>query len=142
MTVPLFNGGKRFSTNKAIKAQIDLLAYSKDGSRLKMMQRIREISERLFTLMLTLPMHYRSKNFGQQNFESYLNRYEIGETGVYELLTILDEQYRREFNVVESQYRFFKTYADLLHALGKPFMPYGSEADREFYTRLAIDLSK
>jgi len=141
LTWPILNGWKRNYNTKSLRAEMDMMAYRKDASRMKITQTISTTAERLFTLMLTLPQEYRIRNDGRANFDAIIDRYRNGSLAIDRLLYTFDQQYKREYRLLTDRFRFFDTYAELLHAIGKPYMPYGSEADRDFYARLQIEMT-
>ncbi len=142
LSFPLFGGLLRKGNTASLKAELDLLAYRKDAARLKVTQDITVISERLFTLMLTLPQNYDLMNKGRLTYDIIYDRYETGKADITSYLRAMDEQRERERRLLDERYRFFAAYAELLHAVGQPFMLYGTEADRNFYARLQIEMTK
>ena len=142
LTWPILNGWKRNYGSKALRAEMETMAYRKDASRLQLTREISTTAERLFTLMLTLPQNYRVRNDGRANFDALIDRYRNNKLPIHSLLYLFDEQYGREYKLINDRFAFFDTYAELLHTIGKPFMPYGSEADRNFYARLLIEMTK
>lgn len=142
LTFPIFNGFKRSNNNKVLKAELDLLAYDKDAERMEMVKEIAVLTDELTTAMLTLPQLYDIRNKGQANFVSLKGEYDLGKIKLPSLLEEFDRQTAREKRLIDNRYRFFTTYAGWLSSIGEPFILYGTEADRNFYARLQIDMTK
>ena len=136
LSLPILSGTSWKHRGNEAQAALNELLYEKDMIRFERMQAIMTATEKLTSLVATLPMSYFTKNLALDNLEPAYSRFKDGKLTAVELLTLEEHASEMEFNLLRRKIEFFSTYSKMLFEVGVGYLIYNSAEEAEFFTKL------
>ena len=137
---PLFGRSESRGGAGVLRADLERMIYARDTIRFARMMAIMAQTDRFAMRTSTLPMTYFMENLSEDNLEEVAARYDRGARSVFDLLAIEENESRRSLELIESRYRFFESYLEMLHVVGLDYPPMESDEERALFERIAEHL--
>jgi len=136
LTLPLMTGSTWKNKGRSLQAGLDELLYEKDMIRFERMKDIITAAEKLTGIVATLPMSYFTGNLAEDNLEAGYAKYKAGEMSAVDLMSLDEHAFSMDNNLVDRKFKFFRYYAEMLHAVGAGYLIHNSTEETEFYKAL------
>jgi len=138
---PVYLGGSRGQTGKALRTRYEESLYNKDALRLKLVGEITTKFENLYMYIEAVPLYYDLRNTSLSIFENERDKYATDRISYERLLQYEESLSKNELELIEDKYWFFKAYLDLLDVVGVGYLEPMSDEERVFYEGIAEYLS-
>ena len=123
LNIPIFSGGKRYSSVKQTKVQMNQLALTRLDTERKLMVAVRQYVDQMKTGILQYESATKGVEQAQKGYDIAVKRYD---TGAGTLLEVNDSQLaltQSQMNRNQAVYTFLVAQAMLEETLGKDYQP-------------------